>query len=264
MVSYEIISAERRYLVKQVLHRIAALMFVCLMLFACSKSGAGTRESEQSGVWSLGDRYQPIYSSLTYFVTYTAKGEPFCLKMSRNKKETGMSKRVKDSRTVDGLVYALCESKQQNAEGKAAYTYYECFTGSFRYFIGRETEGFFIEDYLSMDDAVKLIAKPTAPRGSVKLAEEEWNAQYKTDTCILEVLIRPNDKGALCKALPSSYQTITENGETYYTSSSGDDIVYTDGTHSVQIRQANNADTNAENYHTLPECKAILALLGSD
>lgn len=233
------------------------------MLFGCSKSGSGVRKPEQSGVWSLGERYQPTYSSLTYFVTYTAKDQPFCLKATRNKKETGMSKRVKDSRTVDGIVYTLCESKLRNAEGEAAYTYYECFTGSFHYFIGLETEGFYIENYLSIDNAVKLISNPTAPKGGVKLMEEEWNAQYRTDVCVLEVLIRPNDNGALCKRLPSSYQTMTENGETYYVSSSGDDIVYSDGTHSVQIRQANRAGTNAVNYHTLSECKAILALLGS-
>ncbi len=248
---------------KQVLHRVAALFFVSMMLFACSKSGAGTRKLEQSGVWSLGERYHPTYSSLTYFTTYTVKNEPFCLKATRNKKETGMSKRVKDSRKVDGIVYALCESKLQNADGKAAYTYYECFTGSFHYFIGRETEGFFIENYVSMDDAIALITNPSSPKGSVKLSEEEWNAQYRLDACNLEVLIRPNDNGALCKALPSSYQTVTENGETYYVSASGDDIVYTDGTHSVQIRQANRAGYNATNYHTISECKAVLALLGS-
>ena len=58
-------------------------------------------------------------------------------------------------------------------------------------------------------------------------------------------------------------QEITQDGETYFVSSAGDDIVYTDGTHSVQIRQANRSGQNAPDYHTISECKAILALLGS-
>lgn len=250
---------------KRNVFRLAAMLFALLLLAACgAKTGSVEgRTLEQSDVWKLGERYQANYSTLTYFVTYEANGEPISLRASRNAKQTGMSSRVRESKTEDGIVYALCESKQTDSDGKAAYTYYECYTGSFRYLIIRETPGFYIETVLSMDDAIALINAPESPKGKIKLCETEWNAQYRTDACNLEILIRPNDNGALIKSLSSSYQTQTENGETYYTASAGDDIVYTDGVSSVQIRQANRAGQNAQNYHTLDECKAILALLGT-
>ena len=250
---------------KRSVFRITAMLSALLMLtaFGCSCSHASDRVLEQSDVWSLGERYPLTYSALTYFVTYEASGEPFCLRASRNAKQTGMSARVREHQTVDGIVYALCESKQTDSDGKASYTYYECYTGSFRYVIERETPGFYIETVLSMDDAIALINSPETPKGKVKLIETEWNAQYRTDACNLEILIRPNDNGALTRSLSSSYQVQTENGETFYASSSEDDIVYTDGINSVQIRQANRAGQTAQSYHTLSECKAILSLLGS-
>ena len=119
-----------------------------------------------------------------------------------------------------------------------------------------------IETVLPMEDAIALMWAPESPRGNVELCEIEWNAQYRTDDCNLEILVRPNDSGTLIKSLPASYQSVTEDGETYYTSSSNDDIAYTNGTHSIQIRQANRAGGSKVNYHTLSECKAILALLG--
>lgn len=248
---------------KRVLQRISALLFASLLMFACSGSGTKERKLEQCGVWSLGERYSTTYSELRCFYTYTVKDESFILTSYRNKKQTGMSKRVIDSREVDGVVYALCESKLHNPEGKAMYTYYECFTGSYYYNIGREADGFYIEDYLSMDDAIALIADPDAPKG-VKLTDTEWNAHYRTDACNLDIVIRPNDKGAMCRSLSSSYQARDESGETYYISSIGDEIVYTDGTHSVQIRQANRAGSTAPDYLTVAECKAILALLNAE
>lgn len=250
---------------KRSVFRISTILFALLLLssFGCKRSHTGDRALERSAVWTLGERYPATYSTLTYFVTYEADGEPFCLRASRNVKQTGMSARVRDHRTEDGIVYALCESKQTDSDGKASYTYYECYTGSFRYVIERETPGFFIETVLSMDDAIALINAPEAPKGKVRLLETEWNALYRTEASNIEVLIRPNDNGALIKSLPSSYQAQTENGETFYIPSAGDEILYTDGVNSVEIRQANRAGQNAQSYHTLSECKAILALLGS-
>lgn len=243
------------------------LIILSLLLFpACAKKDsagdARAKSIESSSVWTLGDRYPLKYSTLTYFVTYDINGEQFCLKASRNKKEPGMSARVRDFRDLDGVTFALCESKLKNEDGKASYTYYECYTGSFRYFIGCEAAGFYIESYLSMDDAIALMQSPESPKGSVKLLEVEWNANYRTDACMLEILIRPNDGGKLVKSLPASYQVQTEGDDTYYVSSSGDEIVYTDGVHSVQIRQANLAGAESVSYHTLSECKAILNLIG--
>lgn len=244
--------------------RAAVLLLSIILLFACGKSGTGDRVLEHSDVWSLNSRYPVNYSSLTYFVTYEAKGEPFCLKVSRNLKETGMSRRVKESRTVNGIVYTLCESNKVDENGNALSTYYECYTGTFRYYIGRETDGFFIESVLSLDNAIALIENPTSPKSGIKLCDVEWNAQYRTDACNLEILIRPDDNGALIKALVATYREKAENGETYYTSSSGDDIVFSNGRHSVQIRQANRAGQSAPNYLTISECKEILALLDAN
>ena len=248
---------------KRNIFRAAILLLFSVLLIACGKS-SGDRTLERSDVWTLGSRYPLNYSSLTYVATYQAKGEPFCLKASRNVKETGMSTRVKESRTENGIVYALCEGKKTDENGKALNTYYECYTGSFRYYIGRESDGFFIESVLSMDDAIALIETPTSPRSGIRFCDAEWNAQYRTDACNLEILIRPSDKGALVSGLPAAYEAQTENGETYYTYSKGHEIVYTNGVHSVQILQANRSGQSAPNYLTLSECKAILALLGVD
>ncbi len=249
---------------KRNIFRAAILLLFSVLLFACGKGGSGDRALERSDVWTLGSRYPLNYSSLTYVATYQAKGEPFCLKATRNVKETGMSRRVKESRTENGIVYALCEGKKTDDNGKALNTYYECYTGSFRYYIGRESDGFFIESVLSMDDAIALIETPTSPKPGITFCDEEWNAQYRTDASNLEILIRPNDKGALVKGLSASYQAQTENGETYYTSSAGEEIFFTNGVHSVEILQINRSGQSAPNYLTLSECKAILALLGAD
>lgn len=246
---------------KHTIFRAAFLLLFSVLLIACGKTGSGDRALERSDVWTLSTRYPVNYSSLTYIATYQAKGEPFCLKATRNVKETGMSKRVKESRTVNGIVYALCETKKIDDNGNAVNTYYECYTGNFRYYIGRESDSFYIESVLSMDDAIALIETPASPGSGIKLCDEEWNAQYRTDACNLEILIRPNDKGALVNGLAGTYRAQTENGETFYTSSKGGEIVYSNGTHSVQILQANRAGQSAPNYLTLSECKAILAML---
>lgn len=248
---------------------IAALLLSLLLFPACSNDKSAedpvsvpARAVENSNIWTLGDRYPWTYSSLCFIVTYEANGEPFCLKINRNKKETGMSKRVREFREVDGIIFALCDSKLKKADGEAAYTYYECYTGEFRYFIGREdSDRFYIETILSMDDAIALINRPTVPKDGVRFLEEEWNAQFKTEDCNLEILIRPDDGGKLVKSLPASYTALTEDNDVYYVSSTRDDIVYSNGTHSVQIRQATRSDSSAS-YHTLSECKAIIALFG--
>ncbi len=234
--------------------RAAALLLLTVILAACGHNdGSGELALERSGIWKLGERYPITYSSLTYIVTYEAEGQPFCMKASRSK----------DKNMQDDIVCVSRDSKLKTSEGKASYTYYECLHGGLRYFIGLETDGFYIENILSPEEAAELIKSPEAPKGSIKLCEAEWNAQFRTDACNLEILIRPNDSGSLVRSLSSSYQAVTENGDTYYTSSAGDDIVYSDGVSSVQIRQANRAGKSAENYHTLDECKAILAILGS-
>ena len=246
--------------------RIIVLLFVFAVFAACGckSSHLNDRALEHSNVWTLGERYPVNYSSLTYFVTYEAAGEPFCLKATRNAKETGMNKHVLESRNIDGIVYALCEYGKTGADGNTLYTFYECYTGNYRYFIGRESEGFHIEDILSLTDAVELINSPESPSRKIKFCEAEWNALYRTDACNLEILIRPNDKGALIKSLSSGYLAQTEGGETYYISSGDDEIAYTDGTNSVQIRQANRSGADVQSYHTLSECKAVLSLLGSN
>ena len=245
---------------------ICILILAALLLTACggNRGGSQDRVIEQSLVWNLGERYPLTYSTLSYIASYESNGEMFTLAVKRNAKETGMSKNVKEYRNVDGIVYALCESEVKDANGNAPYTYYECYTGRFRYLIGSDTGLVHMETILSMDDAIALIAAPESPKGSIKLLESEWNAQYRTDVSNLDILIRPNDKGALTRSLSSSYQPQTENGETFYVPASDDEIVYTDGVHSVQIRQINRSADNIPNYHTLTECKAILALLGSD
>lgn len=254
---------ERRNHMKHKLIRAASLLLLICLAAACGGKGgkASERVLEKSAVWTLGDRYPLTYSSLAYAASYEASGEMFTLSVRRNAKETGMSKSVKESRSVDGIVYALCESKNKDADGNAFFTYYECYTGSFRYVIGSENSLLHIETVLSMDDAIALIAAPESPQDSVKLLEAEWSAQYRTEACNLDILIRPNDKDALVKSLSSSYRQQTENGETYYVSSAGDEIVYSDGTSSVQIRQGNRSAENITNYLTLSECKAILTLL---
>ena len=241
--------------------RATFLLLFSVLLIACGKSESGDRALERSDVWTLGTRYPVNYSTLTYVATYQVNGETFCLKASRNSKETGMSKYVKESRTENGIVYALCELNAAGKNGTALNSYYECYTGSFRYYIGREADMFRIESVLSMNDAIALIQEPTSPRSGIKFCDAEWNAQYRTDACNLEILIRPDDKGALVNGLSSNYQAQTENGETFYTPSNGGEIIYTNGAHSVEIVQANRAGQSAPNYLTLSECKAILALL---
>ena len=245
---------------KRRIFRAAAALLLLLLLAAC---GGNTRDRvlEQSGVWKLGERYSVNYSNLIYAATYEANGETFLLQVSRSKKQTGMSQRVIESRKADGIVYALCESKKTDSEGKPEYTYYECYTGSFRYVIGRQASGFRIESVLSMDKAIALIGSPESPKGKIKLRETEWDARYQNDGYDLEVMIRANDKGALIKELSDKYQAQTENGETYYISDNKDTVAYTDGVSSVQIRQEKRRGHDAPSYLTISECKAILALL---
>lgn len=246
---------------KHKVFRAAFLLLFSILLIACGKSENGERALEHSDVWTLGTRYPVNYSTLSYVATYQVNGETFYLEASRNSKETGMSKYVGESRAENGIVYALCELKASGKSDTVLNSYYECYTGSFRYYIGREADMFRIESVLSMDDAIALIQKPTSPRSGIIFCDAEWNAQYRTDACNLEILIRPDDKGALVKGLSSTYEAQTENGETFYTSSKGGVILYTNGVHSVEILQANRAGQSAPNYLTLSECKAILAML---
>lgn len=247
---------------------IAALVLSLLLFPACSKGNRETpspdqpRVLESSDVWTLGDRYPINYRTQKYIVSYDKNGEQFQMEVTQNKKETGMSKNVRESRNVGEIVFALCESKEKDPEGSAFYTYYECFTGSFRYFIGQNQYGFSVENVLSMDEAIALMAAPDAPPKGIKVLESEWNCVFRTDASNLQILIRPNDSGALMKSLSASFLQQTAGEDTYYISSSNDSIVYSNGTHSVQILQANRSGSESVDYLTLDECKAILALLG--
>ena len=215
-------------------------------------------------MWTLPERYSSSYTTLSFTAMYEITGEPVCLQITRNKTQPGSSKRVLSSKESDGLVCALCESREQTESGEAVNTYYESYTGKYRYFIGRETTGFSIESILSMDEAIAMMSSPAVSLANAKLTGTEWNAYFVTDACNLEILVRPNDGGALVRSLSATHTANTEDGETIYVDKKGDDVAYTNGVDSVRIRQADRADAAHTDYHTLSECKAILALLGSD
>lgn len=272
--------SKRGISVKRILSTLTVLLLFILSITACTgekqaespaadqsgsnPSGQSATESiEDSAVWTLADRYPSDFTTLTYIVTYDIGEEPFCLTTTRSKAQTGSSKRIRESKEIDGIVYALCESKERTENGDASYTYYECLTGRHRFFIGRESKGFYIENYLSMEDAIALIAAPTSPGKNVHLTETEWNAHLRMDTCYLEIVIRPNDGGALINTLSESHQAKEQNGETIYVNASNDDVAYTNGVDSIRIRQTDRVGAEHTDYHTLSECKAILALLGS-
>ena len=244
-----------------------ALVLLLFLLPACSKdqpaADPAARSIEGSSVWSLAERYPSKYTTITYTVTYEANGEPFCLKVSRSKQKTDLSKHVLASREENGLTYTLREGTEQTKDGKAAYTYYECLTGSFRYRIGRESDGFHIESLLSMDEAIALMNDPSSPGASVTLSDTEWDAYFTMDGCNLDVLLRPNDGGALIGSLSATHSAREENGETIYATEKGDDVAYTNGVDSIRIRQADRAGADHTDYHTLSECREILAYLGS-
>ena len=252
---------------KRILCTFAALLLLICSFSACSCEKQSDRSAaeaiEDSAVWSLAERYPSKYTTLAFVATYTVNGEPFCLRVSRNKGQAGSSKRVRESKDVNGFVYTLCDSRETTQNGDASYSYYECLTGQFRYFVGRENEGFRVENYLSLDDAIAVMSDPFSPSEKIRLTETEWNAYFDLDACTLDILIRPGDGGTLVNSLSASHMAQNTDEDTIYVDKKGDDVAYTNGVDSVRIRQADRAGAEHTDYHTLSECKAILALLGS-
>lgn len=249
------------------IHRIRPLLLLlALLLFAGCTGGDGKGAEDpafrRSELWSLGNRYNAEYTQISYFLAYRKGDSPFRMLISRSQKPSGSSKDPIETREQDGVVCALCKGYPVGETDAEAYTYYECFDGQFRYRIGQEKSGFLVEDALSFDEAIELIASPETPPNGILLTDREWSAYFRTPTCNLEVMIRPDDGGAMTRSLPVSFSGKTEDGETVYVSGIGDTIVWTDGTSSVEIRQANRAGVEAVSYNTLSECRELLALLG--
>ena len=270
---------------KRIVSMIAALLFLILPL-ACSgeaaepaaaspspapapsdaspvPAGSISPAIEQSGIWSLADRYASTYTTMYYTVSYQSSDGLVLLKVNRSKKDTGSSRSVRDSRTVDDIVYALCDEKYKDT-GSVTYSYYEAYTGRFKYWIGNESAGFAIEDHLSMDEAIALMASPLQSCGDLVFADAEWSLYFRPAGCNIEIVVLPSDNGAAIASLGSEFSAQPTDGETLYVSQNGFEIAYTDGTNSVRIRQLNHSGETAENYLTLSECKAILALLESN
>lgn len=214
---------------------------------------------EQSGVWSLSDRYASTYTKMSYTVSYLHGTESILLTVNRSKKATGSSRSVGTSQTVDGVVYALCEDRDKQS-GTVTNTYYEAYTGSFQYRIGCENGAGLIEDHLDMDGAIALMASPLSPQGDLQFVRAEWDAYFRTEGCNLEILILPENGSAAVASLDPAFAATQEDGETVYVSDDGCGIAYTDGTGFVHIRQLNRSG-NTEQYLTLSECRVILALL---
>lgn len=248
---------------KRTLCILLTVLLAALSPIACGKDRqqTATASVEGSGIWKLPDRYSSTYTALYFNATYTIDGEPFVLRINRNKKTDDKTRTVKTSKEADGLTYALCESKQQDDNGNPLFTYYETYTGAFHYYMCREAEGFNIEDCLGMDEAIRLMQSPLSPSGRIQLNNVFWDAYFRLDGCNLNADIRPNDGGAMIASLGSDFAAQQDGAETWYLSSHGDEIAYTDGTNSVRIRQSNRAGQSPENYLTLEECKDILALL---
>ena len=73
-----------------------------------------------------------------------------------------------------------------------------------------------------------------------------------------------NDNGKHAAAPSDKYEAREEKGASYLYSEYDRAILYTDGMNSIWIRQADRADMKHKAYDTLSECKAILAMLGSN
>jgi len=242
--------------------RIVLLLLALLLLLGCAGNGSAEEAAfRRSEVWSLASRYDAEYSTISYFIAYRKGNDPFRMLISRSEKPAGSSKNVIESYTDGGIECALCRGTAFVNDVGVTFTLYECFDGRFRYRIGIEEDGYHVEDVLSFEEAIALIASPETPPNGIDLTEREWNAYFRTDSCNLEVLLCPEDGGKLLRALPSSFSAKTVDGETIYVSNIGDAIIFTDGTNSVEIRQANRVGTDPTIYNTLTECKALLALL---
>lgn len=245
-------------------HICFILTLLCLLAFGCQTDPASEKADTPAGMWNLGSRYVSTYGTLRHAYTYEKDGQTFYLTVARNRKTESSAQEILSSDTQNGQTYSLCKGKKKDEQSEKEYTYYECLTGSFRYFIGKDEPEFHAENLLSMPDAIRLIDRPDAQIDGITLLSEEWSAYYRLDSCNLEISVFPDDHGAQHAVYAATYEQQTESEESYLYSETDGVIVYTDGTSTVLIRQANRSGKEHHAYNTLSECKAILALLGTN
>ena len=237
--------------------RISILLIVLLLLVSCAKQPT----NQTADLWSLGNHYPVTYSKMCHVYHYSIGPDVFYLSVTRGKKDTRESSEAKDTLTVGDRTIALY-GEASETEGAPAYTYYQCIADGYRYLICNSETKLDLAGKLSIKDAASILKDPLHPSGGAAFDYEEWTAYYRTDTCNLELYIYPNDQGARAKAPDSSYESRTTDGETYLYSEIDHGIVYTNGVHSVWIRQFNREGEEPILYSTVAECMAILAMLG--
>lgn len=246
-------------------HRLCILLLLlaCLLPFGCG----GDRQqaaAESSSVWELAKRYPSTYGTIRHAYTYERNGQIFYLSIARGKKVSDASKEPLDSMTKDGLTVNLLESSKRDSDDTLTdFTYYACDSEPYRYTIGIEQSGLMMQTLLSTEEAFALIRDPHAKIEGLTLQTEEWSAYLRLDACNLEISIFPNDGGRQYRLCEDTFESRTENGESYLYDTNNDAIAYTNGTDTVVIRQSNRSGAEHTPYNTLTECKALLALLGN-
>ena len=231
-------------------------MLLLLLLLGC-----GNRNAKTSGIWSLTERYPSTYYTIAHVYHYATDTATFFLSEMPGKKDAGLPPHTKETVELDGVVYALCEPNKKG-ESDQRRSYYESLTESRRLVLNTEEESTSVTSMLTLNEAAALMRSPTKTPAGVTLQSDEWDLYFRMDSCNLEIYVYPNDNGKHASALNDTYESQEENGETYLYSSREQAILYTDGTNSIMIRQANRAGSEHVAYCTLSECKAILALLG--
>ena len=240
--------------------RLLTLLLVLLFTVSCAAAN-----SENAKLWKLGKRYDNLtYGTITHAFEYEKNGERFYLSVTRDKQAAGSSKNVQSSVTIDSLEYALCETDQKTPDGTRNFTYFECLTGDFRYVLGNAETALDMGSLLSLNEAAALMRSPAEVPDGVNYLGESWNAYFRTDASNLEVYIYVDDGGKHVSAASDTYETREEKGDVYRYSEYDRAILYSDGTNSVWIRQSDRAGMKHKAYDTLSECKAILAMLGSN
>ena len=242
---------------------LLAVLLICILPFGCRKD-SGTDEAQGSSpLWHLGERYPSTYGTMRHAYTYEKDGQQFYLTVSRGKRSAALTNEPIEQLTRDGLTVSLYKSEKRGDETLTDYTYYECVTDAYRYSIGIEQSGLLMESLLSIDQALQLMQNPKAAIDGLLLCDEEWSAYYRLDSCSLEISVFPDDRGAHVQSCDETFSERTEDGETYLMRDSDGFIFYTNGAHSIAIRQSNRSGMEHTSYNTLTECKAILAMLGT-
>ena len=239
-------------------NRIIIFVLCLLLMVSCKKTTA-------TSMWELGSRYDSNYSKICHVYHFSKDGDSFYLSITRTKKKTESLKNMTDSITVDSDVYALCESDTSDESGnQIVVKSYECLDGSFHYLLRGSDPYSDISSILSLMDAASLMRDPLSVPSGIVSQGEEWTAYYRTRDCNLEIYVYPSDSGKSCSPTDDSYELREENGESYFYSESDKAILYTNGTDTVWIRQSDRSGSDHALYSTLAECKAILAMLGSN